>query len=209
MENSNLVLKLRTNQNVSRWFVGFIFLFNIYAMLDLLFFNESFLKTLQRFRMFTNISNIIIFVVVGLFLLGKKDKKWFKYLSVIGLVAILMTGIIYHALLREPNMDFQNHTVHTINPIFYALFYYLLIDKPIKLYHFWVSLILPILYFGIILLLGPWTNWYPYGFMNPTLEGQSLQSVLIFCLVLLLPVISIFTFGLLSLKVYLEKVINK
>ena len=44
--------------------------------------------------MFTNISNIIVFVVVGLYLLNIHQKKWYKYLAVIGLVAILMTGII-------------------------------------------------------------------------------------------------------------------
>lgn len=206
---SNWIQSIRDNKKITKTIAGIIFIFNVYAMIDLFFLNESMVKVLERLRMFTNISNIIVFVVVGLYLLNIHQRKWYKYLAVIGLVAILMTGIIYHALLAEPGMSFQNHVVHTINPALFAVFYYLLIQKGIKLRHVWVSLILPILYFGIILAVGPWTNWYPYNFMNPTYGDQSLGSVLIFCLGIMLPVIVLFTVLLVLLKNFLEKLINK
>jgi len=205
----NFILNLRQNRRATKTIAGFIFIFNVYAMIDLFFLNETFLKVFTRLRMFTNISNIIIFIVVGLYLLNLNNKKWYKYLAVIGLVAILMTGIIYHALLAEANMDFQNHVVHTINPALFAVFYYLLIHQSIKIYHVWVSLILPLFYFGIILLIGPWTNWYPYNFMDPTQPGQSLGSVLMFCLGVLFPVIVVFTTILVGLKTFLEKSLQK
>lgn len=206
---SNWIQSIRDNKKITKTIAGIIFIFNVYAMIDLFFLNESMVKVLERLRMFTNISNIIVFVIVGLYLLNIHQKKWYKYLAVIGLVAILMTGIIYHALLAEPGMSFQNHVVHTINPALFAVFYYLLIQEGIKLRHVWVSLILPILYFGIILAVGPWTNWYPYNFMNPTYGDQSLGSVLIFCLGIMLPVIVLFTVLLVLLKNFLEKLINK
>lgn len=206
---SNWIQSIRDNKKITKTIAGIIFIFNVYAMIDLFFLNESMVKVLERLRMFTNISNIIVFVVVGLYLLNIHQKKWYKYLAVIGLVAILMTGIIYHALLAEPGMSFQNHVVHTINPVLFAVFYYLLIQEGIKLRHVWVSLILPTLYFGIILAVGPWTNWYPYNFMNPTYGNQSLGSVLIFCLGIMLPVIVLFTVLLVLLKNFLEKLINK
>jgi hypothetical protein len=206
---SNWIQSIRDNKKTTKTIAGIIFIFNVYAMIDLFFLNESMLEVLERLRMFTNISNMIVFVVVGLYLLNIHQKKWYKYLAVIGLVAILMTGIIYHALLAEPGMSFQNHVVHTINPALFAVFYYLLIQEGIKLRHVWVSLILPTLYFGIILAVGPWTNWYPYNFMNPTYGDQSLGSVLIFCLGIMLPVIVLFTVLLVLLKNFIEKLINK
>jgi len=205
----DFIQSLRQNGRATKSIAGFIFIFNVYAMIDLFFLNETFLKVFTRLRMFTNISNIIIFIVVGLYLLNLSSKKWYKYLAVIGLVAILMTGLIYHALLAEANMDFQNHVVHTINPALFAVFYYLLINQSIKIYHVWISLILPLLYFGTILLIGPWTNWYPYNFMDPTQPGQSLGSVLIFCLGVLFPVIVAFTTALVGLKTFLEKMLQK
>lgn len=64
------------------------------------------LEVLDRLRMFINIFNMIVFVVVGLYLLNIYQKKWFKYLVVIGLVVILMIGIIYYVLLVELGMLF-------------------------------------------------------------------------------------------------------
>ncbi len=201
--------QLRSSKILRYVLAGTIFLFNIYAMIELFFNNSEWFGGIRRLRMFTNLSNLIIFVVVLLYLLGKNHSKIYKYISVIGLVNILMTGIIYHALLASGNMDFNDHVVHTLNPIFYPIFYFLLVSPSIRFRDFWVTLIFPILYFGIILLIGPWTNWYPYGFMNPTLEGSSLGSVLIFCLGVLLPVISVFTVILIGLKVLLEAQLNK
>ena len=145
---NNWILKLRENEKVTKTIVGIVFIFNVYAMIDLFFLNDSFIEVFDRLRMFTNISNMLVFVIVGLYILNFHHKDWFKYLAVIGLVAILMTGIIYHVLLSEPNMTFHNHVVHTINPALFAIFYYLLIKQSIKIYHVWISLILPMLYFG-------------------------------------------------------------
>ncbi|MBN3490525.1 Pr6Pr family membrane protein [Acholeplasma equirhinis] len=206
---SSFVTKLRENDKARLSIAGFVGLVHLYGVIQM-FFNEYFLEVFERFRMFTNISNILIFVILVLYLAGFKDKNWFKYLAVAGLVAILMTGLIYHFIVKGDDvMDFNGHVVHTFNPILYPIFYFLLVTPGIKLKHFWVSLVLPVIYFTVILIQGPFTGWYPYGFMDPSLPGKSLLDVLVFCLVILLPVIAVFTLGLIYLKNLLEKAVNK
>jgi len=202
----NFILKLRSNDKVRFIIAGIIWLVHLYGVVQM-FFNDDFLEIFNRLRLYTNISNILIFVVVTLYLTGYKDKNWFKYFAVIGLVAILMTGIIFHTLVSDGDVNFDGHIVHTINPILYPIFYFLLVTPGIRLRHFWVSLILPTVYFTVILSLGPWTHWYPYGFMDPT--KSSLLQVIGLCIGLLLPVIAIFTLGLLALKKWMEKAVNK
>ncbi|MFA5693128.1 MAG: Pr6Pr family membrane protein [Acholeplasmataceae bacterium] len=202
-----MVNKIRNNPNYLKTLVLITFSFSVYSILNIID-NPSFISFLERLRMFTNISNILVFVILVLYMFSFEDKWWFKYLAVIGLVAILMTGIIFHLFVSDGNVNFSGHIVHTVNPIMYPLFYFLVITPSIKLKHFWVTLILPLIYFLVILLLGPFTNWYPYDFMNPTLEGKNLLSVLSFSVGLLLPVISVLTLILIYLKSLLEKKIN-
>lgn len=202
-----MINKIRNNPTYLKILFLITFSFSSYSMLNLID-NKSFIDLLERLRMFTNISNIIVFIILVLYVFKFDKKWWFKYLAVIGLVSILMTGIIFHLFVSDGNVNFSGHIVHTINPILYPLFYFLIITPSIKLKDFWVTLILPLLYFLIILLLGPFTNWYPYDFMNPTLEGKDLLSVLSFSVGLLLPVISVLTLILIYLKTLLEKKIN-
>jgi len=198
-----VINKIRNNRNLKTLIFGLAFSFSVIAMFNLVD-NGSFVSLLERLRMFTNISNVIIFVVLVLYAFKLDDKWWFKYVAVIGLVSILMTGIIFHLFVSDGNVDLKGHVVHTINPIMYPVFYYLLITPSIKLKYFWVTLLLPLLYFVVILALGPVTNWYPYDFMNPTLPNKDLLGVLIFCIGILLPVISLLTLLLIYLKSLLE-----
>lgn len=202
-----MITKIRNNSNYLKILVLITFSFSVYSVLNLID-NPSLIDFLERLRMYTNISNLLVFVILVLFMFSFNQKWWFKYLAVIGLVAILMTGIIFHLFVSDGNVDFSGHIVHTVNPIMYSLFYFLVITPSIKLKHFWITLIMPLIYFLVILLIGPFTNWYPYDFMNPTLEGKDLLSVLSFSVGLLLPVISILTLILIYLKSLLEKKIN-
>lgn len=195
--------KLRSNQLLKTSIVSIILAIHGYAVLQM-FFNEEFLDFFVRLRMFTNLSNILAFVSVLLFVLKVDKKPFYKYFSVVALVSILMTGIIYHALLSDGAMDINNHFVHTFAPIAYPIFYFLFVTPSIKLRNFWVTLIFPLTYFVVILIQGSFTNWYPYGFLNPTLPNASLSSVLVFCCLILLPVIAVFTLFLVFLKNLIE-----
>lgn len=200
--------KLRNNE-VLRWtIVGFILVVHGYAVLQM-FFNDNFFEIFERLRMFTNLSNILAFLAVLFYVIKLDNKSFYKYFSVIALVSILMTGIIYHALLSDGVMDFNNHAVHTFTPIAYPIFYFLFVTPSIRIKDFWVTLLFPLAYFIIILIQGAFTKWYPYGFLNPTLPGKDLMSVLVFCCLILLPVIAVFTIGLVALKNLIEKSTKK
>lgn len=164
---------------------------------------------LDMIAFFTNQSNILVTLILGLYFTKVKDKPIYKYLALIGLVDILMTGIIYHLIVNGPSqflkVDFNGHLVHTATPILYPIFYYLFIKGEIPFKKIWVSLMHPLAYFLYFILLGPIIKWYPYNFLNPTLENSSLGSVLFFCLIILLPIIFIFSIGLIYLKNTIEK----
>lgn len=204
MENKSFIQVIRTNPKIKYSIFMIIFAFFFYGVLQMTF-EDTFLDILLSLRFFTNLANILIFVIGTLYLLKYNNHRYYKFIAMIGLVAILMTGIIYHTLIKSGPMNFDNHVVHTINPILYAIFYFIFLEDKIKLRDFWVSLIFPLIYFIVILIQGSLTNWYPYNFLNPTYGDNTLMSVLIFCVGLLLPVISVFTVGLIYLKHLFEK----
>ena|SRR5690554_1345914 len=208
MKEDNFFLTLRNNDKIRLLIAGVVGIVHFYGVLQM-FFNEDFFELFNRLRMFTNISNIFIFVVLVLYFTGHKDKKWFSYVSTAALISILVTGIVYHVLLNEGNMTFDGHIVHTVNPLIYSIFYFLLVANPIKIRHFWIGLVLPVIYFSIILIQGPFTAWYPYNFMDPTLPGKTIVTVLTFCLIYLLPAIAAFSIALIYLKNLYEKAINR
>ncbi|VEU82547.1 Pr6Pr family membrane protein [Acholeplasma hippikon] len=203
-----MVNNLRNNERIKWVIVGFILAIHSYSVLQM-FFNDNFFEFFERLRFFTNLSNILAFLAVLFYVLKLDSKPFYKYFSVITLVSILITGIIYHALLSDGNLSLNNHFVHTFSPIAFPIFYFLFVTPGIKIRDFWVTLIFPLCYFVIILIQGAFTNWYPYGFLNPTLPDASLTSVLVFCCLILLPVIAVFTVFLVFLKNLLEKQVIK
>lgn len=198
MEN-NIFQKIRSN-NYSRYgILGLAFVFHLYGVIQM-FFNDEFLGFFNRLTKFTNISNLLVFVIVVMYLFKLDKTKFFKYLTFIGIIAILMTGIIYHVLISDGDGMFNDQVVHTINPILYLLFYVFLVSPSIKFKYIWVGFILPLGYFAVVLLLGPFTNFYPYNFMNPTLPGKDIWDVITFSLGILLPVVALFSVLVLYLK---------
>ncbi|MFA5560737.1 MAG: hypothetical protein WC964_03065, partial [Acholeplasmataceae bacterium] len=97
---------------------------------------------------FTIQSNILVFIVLLLYAIGKKSKVYFKYLSFIALFNIAVTAIIFHTLLasRMTNVSYLNHALHTIIPVIYILFYFLFVDEKFKTRYAWIALIYPVIY---------------------------------------------------------------
>lgn len=190
---------------------GVFFAFALYSVIKM-FFEPTLIDILINFKYFTNISNLLIMVVLGLYLFEFHKKPWFKYIALIGLVNILMTGIIYHLLVNGISqfgqVSFDSHIKHTVNPVLYTVFYFLLVTQSVRLSKFWVTLIFPIVYFLFFIVFGQFIE-PPYNFMNPYASGNTLISVLTFCLLVLLPVIAAFTLGLMGLKKWQEKKINQ
>lgn len=153
---------------------------------------------LTDLRYFTNLSNLFVFVTVFLLFINRHDKKWFKYLAVITLVNITMTGVIYHVMLATPPLAFQSHLTHTLTPILYVIFYFTCIDDAIKLRQFWISLVFPLIYFLFFIITGPSTGFYPYGFMNVAENG--IGEVMKFVGLILVPAIAVISIFFIFIK---------
>ena len=74
----------------------------------------------------------------------------------------------------------------------------------IKPKQFWIPLLYPMLYFLFVLVKGPLTGFYPYGFMN--VAEQGLLTVLKFVVLFMLPGIAFMSWILLFIK---KRILNK
>lgn len=151
-------------------------------------------------RYFTIQSNIIVIVVAIIHLL-KPKAKWLEYASAIALVNIVITAIVFHALLQGFGLTFKNHLTHTFAPLFYVILYYGFSQNPIGIKSIWVVWVYPLAYFLFFLIFGPLINFYPYPFMDVNTLG--LNTVLITGFGIFLPLIVLVSFGLIYLKRFL------
>ena len=97
---------------------------------------------------FTTQSNILVFIITLLFFLNFSGKKWFKYLSFIGLVNIFVTGLIFNTMLGPfmEHLDLIQYVLHTINPILYIILYYIFMPSKINFKYFYIGTIYPLIY---------------------------------------------------------------
>lgn len=161
---------------------------------------------------FTNQSNLLVLITLILYVVGLKDKKEFKILAFITLISIVMTSIIFHLLLGAPTLTsylpflfrtgIQNLLTHTIIPIMFLWFYLFINKKTVVYKRIYLGLIHPIIYFAYFLITGPYTNFYPYPFMDVGANG--IMSVVITALIIL-PVVVLLEL----LFIYLKNKINE
>lgn len=153
---------------------------------------------------FTNQNNTLVVVTTVLFWTRFEHKTWFKYLSSIVLVNIVITATGYHFILRPDNIGFYGHLSHTIVPIIYVIYYFIAVRNPIKLSKFWINIIYPVVYLVLVLILGTFPlGEYPYGFLD--VEANGLANVLQFTLLYMLPGYTLIAFLMTYLKVIVEK----
>jgi hypothetical protein len=160
----------------------------------------------SNFHYFTLQSNLLVLATTTAFLLCFQDKKWFKYLSAIALINIIITGIVFHVLLAEYIDGLHSHLLHTFTPILYVLFYFTSITNVLKTKQFYVMLIYPLVYFLIFLIIGAVTGYAPYDFMNVSISG--VWPVIQLTIFMMMPAIIILSIILLYLKNLLESKIK-
>ena len=215
-----LVLSLRQKNVIHKyvaWFVLLNALLGIFLQLIRAFLYEEKAAALATtFVYFTTQSNLLIAITSSLFLLGFSQKKWFFNLSFITLVNISITGIIFHLLLTPymAKVDILQHILHTSNPIFYILFFFIFIPQILPPKSFWIGLIYPLVYMVFVyiffepvlgnLLEIASPNFesarYVYPFLDPSQYDSGYAGLLLFNLGLIAPIILIYTFLLTLLK---------
>lgn len=142
------------------------------------------------FSFFTIQSNILaatVLMIVGVgSLLGKKATASFTFLRGGATLYMVMTGIIFALLLSGFQRDLQT-TIPWVNTVLHYLMpAVMLIDwllfppkKSLALRTSLWWLIYPALYLLFSLIMGAFTQWYPYPFMNPLMNGW--EAVAITC----------------------------
>lgn len=134
--------------------------------------------------------SIVTAIIAGLFLittgfgllLNFEDTKWVEISRLSLAVALIVVGVVYHALLADVANDVRdgdyawpvlpNEIIHTYAPILAAIEYLVSIKAfRIKLKAFlWVA-VFPLTWLVLSIIRGSLTNWWPYWFINPNGEA--------------------------------------
>ncbi|MBU1094064.1 MAG: hypothetical protein KKH01_06355 [Firmicutes bacterium] len=223
-----IISKLRHNKNFVTSFSIFVFLVTAlgvgFLIGRVLVYESPFDRLIVTSLYFTTQSNLLVFIVMSLFLLKKGDKHWFKVLALIGLIDITITGFVFHLFLASylSNINFMQHLLHTITPLFYISFYFIILNHIFSLKDFWIGLLHPLIFLVSVytwihplfgnLLSSVLTDFqgasYIYPFLDPSTYSNGFTGLLIFNLGLLMPVIILMTIGLIYLKSRIENHIS-
>lgn len=141
-------------------------------------FHPAAARVANTFAFFTIDSNLL--VGLGALLLALRMDRAsmpFEVLRLTGLVAITITGIVFHVALAQ-SLDLKswdavgNELVHTVVPIM-AVVGWLLIGPRglVSARVTWLSLIFPVCWLSFTLIRGAIIGWYPYPFIDVTQLG--------------------------------------
>ncbi len=134
--------------------------------------------------------SIVTAIVAGLFLIvagfglmsNQEDSKNIEIARLSLTVAMIVVGVVYHALLAGAAGDVRdgdyvwpvlpNEVIHTYAPILIVIDY-LLSHKAfrLKLRAAWWVAVFPLTWLALSVIRGLATNWWPYWFINPNEEG--------------------------------------
>jgi hypothetical protein len=152
---------------------------------------------------YTTQSNVIVFIVLSLYVLGFRKARSFHILAYIAAVDISVTGIIFNVLLTSyvPEMNFMQYLLHLIIPILFVTFYVLIINTKLTFFNIFVIFVHPILFLMSVYLLAStyfkdllrltYPDFdrpeYIYPFLDPINYEQGVVGVLRFGSLVLVP----------------------
>lgn len=147
-------------------------------------FHPAAARAANAFAFFTIDSNLLVGLAT-LLLAVRLDRSStpFAVLRLSGLVAITVTGIVFHAVLAQ-TLDLKswdavgNELVHTVVPVM-AVVGWLLIGprRIVSARVAWLSLIFPACWLSFTLIRGAIIHWYPYPFIDVTQLGYGRAAV--------------------------------
>jgi hypothetical protein len=137
------------------------------------FFDSTAERVLNVFVFFTIQSNIIVGITC-LLLAVKLDRSStvFRVFRLIGIVAITITGIVYHSVLAQL-FDLESwalvadHALHTISPILAVVGWLMFGPRGLTSTRIvWLSAIFPVCWCIFTLVRGEIVGFYPYPFID-------------------------------------------
>ncbi len=147
-------------------------------------FHPAVARAANTFAFFTIQSNLL--VGVATLLLARhldRSSTVFAILRLSGLVAIVVTGLVFHAVLAQ-TLDLRswdavgNELVHTVVPVMAVVGWLLLGPRRLVSPRIaWCSLIFPVCWLTFTLIRGAIAHWYPYPFIDVTQLGYGRATV--------------------------------
>jgi hypothetical protein len=137
------------------------------------FFSTAPARAFNVFCFFTIQSNLIVGITSLLLAIDpRRTSTTFDTFRLIGLVAIVITGIVYHSVLRdlfelESWALVGDRFAHTVVPIM-AVVTWLVYGPRGRTSRriMWLSLLFPLAWFVFTLVRGPIADYYPYPFVD-------------------------------------------
>lgn len=134
--------------------------------------------------------SIVTAIFAGLFLITTsfglmlkiEDTKWVEIARLSFAVALIVVGVVYHALLADAANDVRdgdyawpvlpNEIIHTYAPILATIEYLISVKAfRIRLRAFIWAVVFPLTWLALSIVRGSATNWWPYWFINPNGEA--------------------------------------
>jgi hypothetical protein len=133
------------------------------------------LATWRFFGFFTILSNIGIAGIATAIALGRENKLTGARARLMGLTSIVTVGFVYSILLRStwnPKglQKLADAALHDWTPLLFAILWALMPHGELKRSDLKWALTPPALYLAYALGRGAIDGWYPYYFLNPTLQ---------------------------------------
>jgi hypothetical protein len=152
-------------------------------------FHSAGARGFNTFAFFTILSNLIVGATT--LLLAVKPARAsavFKTFRLIGLVAITLTGIVYHvALASVLDLDGIHQLVHTIAPLLTVIGWVAFGPRGLTSARIaGLSLLFPFCWLAFTLIRGAVIHWYPYPFIDVTRLGYGKAILNCFWVALLL-----------------------
>jgi hypothetical protein len=147
-------------------------------------FHPAAARAANAFAFFTIQSNLLVGVATFLLALRlDRSSTRFAVLRLVGLVAITVTGIVFHAVLAQ-TLDLKswdaigNELVHTVVPVMAAVGWLLVGPRGLVSARIaWLSLLFPVCWLAFTLIRGAIAHWYPYPFIDVTQLGYGRTAV--------------------------------
>jgi hypothetical protein len=144
-----------------------------------------YLGTWRFLGFFTVLSNIGVASIATAIAIGRDNKLAGPRARLMGLAAIVTVGLVYSLLLRstwspQGSQKLADAALHDMTPLLFALLWALMPHGELKWSDLKWALTPPALYLIYAMGRGAIDGWYPYYFLNPTLQTvpQLLVSIL-------------------------------
>jgi hypothetical protein len=157
------------------------------------YFHSATVRAFNTFAFFTILSNLIVGATTLLLALRlERTSTVFKTFRLIGLVAITVTGIVYHVALTSLFVlagihQLGNQLVHTVVPLLAVIGWVAFGPRGLTSARIAkLSLLFPLAWLAFTLIRGAVIHWYPYPFIDVTSIGYGKALLNCFWVTLLL-----------------------